>query len=829
MADNELNLKINTEADKSKVEELSDAIEKVTENSEEASQIATSAMEDIASSTYSVSAGMEDASQSTDELGSSVDNIDGSNIDDVTSSVDDEAESTDNATESTENLSVAIASIDSTAIADLIEQMNNYNSTTGDANDTTMSLVDAMTSGAVSAGITATLMSSANAAGNYQDTMVRLGYAMTGTSMTAEQAQERFGNMLSTMTETTGRGAGSARAHLINMGNVGITTEKTLTESFNGISKASFQMGADFDTLEGSFQKIVLSGMAGKRQLSNFGLSVEDLAKVMGISSDEVSDAFKQMDEDSRASVLSMALNTKYGEDVNNNYKQSYEHLNEELQRAKDYFIRVAGEALLPTLIPAIQTAADLINVLADGFKAIPGPIQSVIGGALGLVGGLTAVGLGVNAVTKFVSSAITPFSSLWKYFTVIPDGQNLTKFRSNVNSLKNSVQSAKGYLIGFKDTLVGVGRSAKEAGIRVLEAGKNALISGYNALKAGAMWVFEKTQKLASAVASKVSAAAQWLLNIAMSANPITLVVIAIVSLIAVLGYLYFNNEQVRNAINSLGQTFIQIGQIIYTSVLNAVNWVISALQNLWNYIFTLGGLLPANVNLTGNNIINSVLRVLIFIATLPIQLGIIFANTIAKVLGFGDNFVQRLYSSAVNSVSRFMGQISQLPSRLQSELNSMLSAVGQWAATLPQKFWDAGVNAVKNFLNALGIHSPGIMQTSLIAEMENTGERIPYASKKLISNVGIVAEDILKSFRNPQLAVDFDSNNLNEIGNVGFDFINNELSSLLSKSDSKNMGDVYLTLNIGTVDKRERVDEIIDAVRDYFLWDNTTAGRTV
>ena len=39
MADNELNLKINTEADKSKVEELSTAIEKVTENSEQASSI----------------------------------------------------------------------------------------------------------------------------------------------------------------------------------------------------------------------------------------------------------------------------------------------------------------------------------------------------------------------------------------------------------------------------------------------------------------------------------------------------------------------------------------------------------------------------------------------------------------------------------------------------------------------------------------------------------------------------------------------------------------------------------------------------------------------
>lgn len=828
MADNELNIKINTEADKTNVEDLSSAIEKVKENSEEASQIATSAMEDITDAADGVSVGMEDASESTEELNSSVGNLDSSNVDDVTSSVEEEANATEDASDSTETLKVTIDSIDATAIADLIEQMGNYKTSTDDANDSTMSLVDAMTSGAVSAGITATIMTSASAAGNYKDTMVRLGYALTGTSMSSEQAEQRFGSMISTMTEATGRGAGSARAHLINMGNVGITTEKTLTESFNGISKASFQMGKPFDTLEASFQKMTLSGMANNRMLANFGLSADDLAKAMGVSADEVSDAFKQMDEDGRAMALSNALNMKYGEDVNENYKNSFEHLTEELDRAKDYFIRVAGEALLPTLIPAIKTAADTVNFFANTFRSLPGPIQSVIGGAFGLVGGLTAVGLGVNAVTKFVGSAISPFSNLWKYFTNVPDGQNLTKFRSHIHSLKNSAQTAKGYMISFKNTLVGVGRSAKEAGVWLLNAGKNALIAGYNALKSAAMWVVEKAQKLASAVASNVAAAAQWLLNIAMSANPIMLVVIAIVALIAVLGYLYFNNEQVRNAINSLGQAFISVGQIIYTSIVNAVDWVISALQNLWNYIFTLGGLLPANVSLTGNQIIDTVLRVLIFVATLPMQLGIIFINTIAKVLGFGNNFVQRMYSSAVNSVSRFMSQISQLPGRLQSELNSMLSAVGRWAATLPQKFWDAGVNAVKNFLNALGIHSPGFMQVKLIKEMEDTGARIPDASEDLIKNVGIVGDDVIKSFGNPSLNVGF--NELEGLENNSLDFVNNGLFDVLSVNKDNETGTIVnLTLNVGTVDKKERVDEIIDAVREYFLWDNTTAGRTV
>ena len=41
---------------------------------------------------------------------------------------------------------------------------------------------------------------------------------------------------------------------------------------------------------------------------------------------------------------------------------------------------------------------------------------------------------------------------------------------------------------------------------------------------------------------------------------------------------------------------------------------------------------------------------------------------------------------------------------------------------------------------------------------------------------------------------------------------------------------GNTYnITLEIGSVDKRERVNEIIEAIRDYIEWDNTTAGRTV
>ncbi|MBE6498900.1 MAG: hypothetical protein E7Z81_11655 [Methanobrevibacter sp.] len=345
----------------------------------------------------------------------------------------------------------------------------------------------------------------------------------------------------------------------------------------------------------------------------------------------------------------------------------------------------------------------------------------------------------------------------------------------------------------------------------------------------AGSLRTLELTQ-IASNIATKAGAAAQWLMNAAMSANPIMIVVLAIIALIAVLGYLYFNNEQVRAAIDALGQSFILAGQIIYTSVMNFVNWVISSLQNLYTYIMTLGGLLQSNVSITGNNIVDGVIGVMIFIATLPFQLAMIFTNMIARTLGFGNNFVQRMLNAGVNSVTRFMGQISSMPGRFVAELNSMLSAVGQWAATLPQKFWEAGVNAVKNFLNALGIHSPGIMQIKLLKEMEDTGDRIPTASQNIIRNLGNVGENAVKSFGNPRFNVGFNTDSLNDTNASNFDFSNeNLLEVLLAIGDNKNGNVLNLTLNVDTVDKRERIDEIIEVIREYIFWDNKTAGRTV
>ena len=679
---------------------------------------------------------MEDASNSAGNLSDSVSDVDSSPLDDVSSSASDADDSLGRASESANNIQVSLSNIDPSVLEQIAllagvsaDEMDKLSNSTDNAS-TSMGMVDAMASATLSAGVTAGFMSASNAAGNYSDTMVRLGYAMSSTSMTAEQAEKTYGNLISSMAEETGRGAGAVRSHLINMGNVGITSEQVLSDSFQGISKAAFQMGTSIDSMEQKFQTMALTGKAGSRQLKAFGLETRDLANAMGVSVDEVNDKFAEMDSTSRASILSTALNMKYGSEVTENYKNSYEHLMDSMNRAKDYFIRVVGEALLPLLIPAVESAANLVNFFAKAFRGLPGPIKGAIGVAISLVAGVTAVGLGISATTKFISAAIGPFRLLMQ--------------------------------------------------------------------------------------SERAAAIAQWLLNAAMSANPIYLVVIAIIALIAILGYLYFNNEQVRDAINALGQTFVEVGQIIYSAVLGFVDWVIQSLEGLYNYIMTFGGLLETNVSITGNNIVDSIIAIMMFIATLPLQLAIIFINIIAQALGFGNNFVQRMWNAGSNAVSNFLRQVSRLPAGLVDEFNRMISEAVNFAGRIGSILWNAGVNAVSNFLGGLGRNSPGKMQTEFIAEIKETGARVPIAARQLLSNVNQLGRNIVDEFGNPSLSYGFKGNNL-------------QFDENILKTNNGQSGDFYLTLNIDSVDSEKRVREIVEIIRKELFWDNVTAGRSV
>ena len=402
--------------------------------------------------------------------------------------------------------------------------------------------------------------------------------------------------------------------------------------------------------------------------------------------------------------------------------------------------------------------------------------------------------------------------------------GSALTSLKDGLMAVGSAAKQSLVSIASFAKTLVTTAATAiKNAVIGLGQLAKEVLLAGINAAKSAAMWVVEKAALVASTIAEYAAAAAQWALNIAMDANPIGILIIAITALVAILGYLYFNNEQVRTAIDGLGQTLMNVGQIIYGFFVNAINMVISVLQGLWNYIVTLGGLIPANVNITGNMIMDTIIRVITFVATLPVQLAVIFANIIAKALGFGNNFVQTLINGAVRAVTGFI-------QRIQNGVNQFATAI-QGIKTALQNCLDWAYNLVMShpLVQALAwLGNKAAEAFSIIGLRQGSPGKIYHALENELNwSKGMVEDSVLPD-TTAKLGKDMADSFSPDFSIDGVKFANGSIDKVLNIVAGRGNGDIIINIE-GDVDSDKRVNQIIEVIQRELNWDNSTAGRTI
>lgn len=306
------------------------------------------------------------------------------------------------------------------------------------------------------------------------------------------------------------------------------------------------------------------------------------------------------------------------------------------------------------------------------------------------------------------------------------------TKFHNLRTSITETAMSIKNNLMGaftsLKNTMTGtVIPALKNVATSMFNAGKAALTAGLNALKSAAMWVAQKVQMIASTAATYAMAAAQALLNIIMSMNPIMLVVIAIIALIAVLVYLYYNVDSVRQVIDNLGASIVATAQWIYNGFMSIVSTISGALGSAWG-----------------------------------------------AVSRFVSNLVSGLVNGASRAVSGFVNYIRQIPQMVMGEFNRTLQLVGEFISSLPSRVWDMGTAIIGALKSALGIGSPGYMYYMVEGEFN----RIDDLTKKTNFDTGSIGQSMVDSF-NPSLQTGNASLTNGATGNnitINIDSVDNE-----------------------------------------------------
>ena len=351
--------------------------------------------------------------------------------------------------------------------------------------------------------------------------------------------------------------------------------------------------------------------------------------------------------------------------------------------------------------ITLTRNVSIFIGTLSDS-----GGVQAFLASLSELWKGLTQLGQGLaDAVTGFLAV-----------------GQNGGAAASIGQLVGDAFNAAAPFVEKLASTLQSLGDWASEHGdaIRTVIAG---IAGGFAAFKTASLIPAAVTALKSFDVAAKIAAAGQWVLNAAMNANPIVLVVTAIGALVAALVWFFTQTETGRKAWAS------------FTSFLS------SAWQSVVSFVTSLGQNIANFFTQTIPNAIQSVIQ---WFQQLPSAIGTALSNLITSIGTWAVSFGQSALQAGQQFVSNIANFLTNLPATIAYWLAYGITFVVLWAAQLGSQAISAGQQFLAN-LGTFFVQLPGNIWnwlTSTVASVASwaaqMGANALSAGSRFLSNVG-------------------------------------------------------------------------------------------
>ena len=351
--------------------------------------------------------------------------------------------------------------------------------------------------------------------------------------------------------------------------------------------------------------------------------------------------------------------------------------------------------------IALTRNVSIFIGTLSDS-----GGVQAFLASLSELWKGLTQLGQGLaDAVTGFLAV-----------------GQNGGVAASIGQLVGDAFNAAAPFVEKLASTLQSLGDWAIGNGdaIRTIIAG---IAGGFAAFKTASLISAAVTALKSFDAAAKIAAAGQWVLNAAMNANPIVLVVTAIAALVSALVWFFTQTETGRKA------------WAAFTSFLS------SAWQSVVSFVTGLGQNIANFFTQTIPNAIQSVIQ---WFQQLPSAIGTALSNLITSIGTWAVSFGQSALQAGQQFVSNIANFLTNLPATIAYWLAYGITFVVLWAAQLGSQAISAG----QQFLTNLGtflMQMPGNIWnwlTSTVASVASwaaqMGANALSAGSQFLSNVG-------------------------------------------------------------------------------------------
>ena len=235
----------------------------------------------------------------------------------------------------------------------------------------------------VANGMKDSMLGAADSAGSFNDSLMRAGLEAQGAGVSVDEMR----SIVSNLSDETGRAGGQIRESFIKATARGITDMQSFETMMKGAGAQATLFSTDIETMGNKFSSMAQRNTLMERALSETGITMQELGTAMGMTgatADEVKEKWKELDVNQRAAALGQAASMNEGKNANEEYKNSWAGLQEQVDIARGRLMRMVGSVLLPVLIPAMHLAS---TVLTDVGNTIDWLMKSPLGGLISILG----------------------------------------------------------------------------------------------------------------------------------------------------------------------------------------------------------------------------------------------------------------------------------------------------------------------------------------------------------------------------------------------------------------------------------------------------------
>lgn len=305
----------------------------------------------------------------------------------------------------------------------------------------------------------------------------------------------------------------------------------------------------------------------------------------------------------------------------------------------------------------------------------------------------LATLGEKVEPVTTAVKEG---FNKVLQKLLELVEGVDISKFTGAIqegftvitDTVIPAVIEGFGWILDNKDSII---------------AGLAGIAAGFVAFKVASLITTVANALKGMSVQTALAAAKQWLLNTALLANPIGLIVALIAGLVTAFVVLWKKSDSFRNfwlklwekvqsacskAIKAISKFFTETvpkaldKMITFFSQLPSKIW--KWLSNVISKVSTWAGNMSAKAKDAATKFVNKIID---YVKQLPSKVWTWLVNVVSKVLTWRQNMINKAKEVALGFINKIIDYVKQLPSKIGTWLTNAVSKVTSWGSSLASK----------------------------------------------------------------------------------------------------------------------------------------------